>query len=62
MLPGPNVIRQCNHCQKPFTEPTLMSGNTFGATFWTDGKQEAPMLPDMPWLVKCPHLRRIFVA
>ena len=32
-----------------------MSGNTFGARFWTDGKMEAPMLPDEPWLVKCWH-------
>jgi hypothetical protein len=32
-----------------------VSGNTFGATFWTDGKREAPMLPETPWLAKCPH-------
>ncbi len=32
-----------------------MSGNTFGAAYWTDGKMDAPMLPDQPWLVKCPH-------
>jgi len=31
-----------------------MSGNTIGASFWTDGKCEAPMLPETPWLVKCP--------
>jgi hypothetical protein len=55
MLPGPNLIRQCGHCQKPFAQPTLRSGNTIGATFWTDGKREAPMLPETPWLVKCPH-------
>lgn len=36
-------------------QPTINSGNTFGAKFWTDGKQEAPMLPDQPWLVMCPH-------
>ena len=55
MLPGPNLIKQCSQCEQPFAEPTLMSGNTFGATFWTDGKREAPMLPETPWLVKCPH-------
>ena len=32
-----------------------MSGNTFGATYWTDGKRDAPSLPDLPRLVKCPH-------
>jgi len=34
---------------------TLMSGNTFGARVWTDGKQVAPMLPRPPAVVKCRH-------
>lgn len=55
MLPGPKLIKQCHQCQKPFAQPTRMSGNTFRATYWTDGKREAPMLPETPWLVKCPH-------
>lgn len=36
-----------------------MSGNTFGAVSWTDGKREAPMLPETPWLVRCPHCRAL---
>jgi hypothetical protein len=32
-----------------------MSGNTFGSRLWTDGKLDAPMLPDQPRLVKCRH-------
>jgi hypothetical protein len=36
-------------------QSTVASGNTCGATFWTDGKFEAPMLPDEPWLIACPH-------
>ena len=55
MLPGPILIKQCPQCQKLFSESTLASGNTIGATFWTDGKCEAPMLPETPWLVKCAH-------
>lgn len=55
MLPGPTIVRECSSCFKPILQDTLASGNTFGATFWTDGKREAPMLPDQPWLVKCPH-------
>ena len=55
MTPGPILIKQCKRCLKSFSESTLGSGNTFGATFWTDGKIEAPMLPDTPDLVKCPH-------
>ena len=55
MILGPAVIRQCSDCPKLIQQFTIQSGNTFGAKFWTDGKREAPMLPDQPWLVLCPH-------
>jgi hypothetical protein len=32
---------------------TLISGNTFGATVWTDGKMIAPMLPKPPEVTRC---------
>lgn len=54
MLPGPTLIMKAPGCQKPVKFSTIASGNTFGATWWTDGKQEAPMLPDNPWLRKSP--------
>lgn len=59
MLPGPTTIRQCAACTKPFEQETLLSGNTFGATFWTDGKMEAPMLPESHTLIKCPHCQAL---
>jgi len=55
MRPGPEIIRKCSSCTMPMAQATIRSGNTFGATLWTDGKMEAPMLPDLPWFVKCPH-------
>jgi len=55
MTPGPTIIRKCSSCTKRFSQQTLKSGNTIGARFWTDGKVDAPMLPDLPWLVKCPN-------
>lgn len=55
MKPGPTIIRKCSVCTKPVKQHTIGSGNTFGATFWTDGKREASMLPDQPWMVICPH-------
>ena len=55
MLPGPTIIKKCLVCSKSITHHTIESGNTFGATFWTDGKREAPMLPDQPRLVMCSH-------
>jgi len=55
MMPGPIIIRRCLECEKLIVESTVLSGNTFGARFWTDGRMEAPMLPDQLWFVKCPH-------
>jgi len=46
MQPGQDLIIECPHCQKKFRERTIMSGNTFGAVSWTDGREEAPMLPE----------------
>lgn len=57
MIPGPIIIRKCSVCSKSIKQRTIGSGNTFGATFWTDGKREAPMRPDQPRLVLCPHCR-----
>jgi hypothetical protein len=39
---------------------TIQSGNTFGACFWTDGKCEAPCLPDLPWLQRHPKSNELF--
>jgi hypothetical protein len=55
MTPGSTIIKKCKDCFRPIAQNTIASGNTFGAVFWTDGKSEAPMLPDQPWLIKCPH-------
>ncbi len=55
MMLGPTVIKQCSACSMLIKQNSILSGNTFGAKFWTDGKREAPMLPDQPWLVLCPH-------
>jgi hypothetical protein len=55
MLPGKTIIRECTACAKAIEQHTIASGNTFGAKFWTDGRQEARMLPDQPWLVICPQ-------
>jgi hypothetical protein len=55
MTPGPTLIYSCSTCEKNIAYCTIESGNTFGARFWTDGKRDAPMLPEEPWLIKCPH-------
>lgn len=45
----------CGFCRGPVLRETLLSGNTFGATLWSDGMLDAPMHPGGQLLVKCPH-------
>ena len=55
MLYGPDIIKECSKCNKLISEISILSGNTFGAKYYTDGKMEAPSLPACKDLVKCPH-------
>jgi len=60
MTPGPTLILQLPHCKHLIKYPTTASGNTVGARQWSDGKMEAPMLPDAPPLCKCPTDGKLF--
>ena len=60
MIPGPVLIIPCPICSFPGKKRTLVSGNTFGADVWSDGKKIAPMLPEYPWLVKCKNCSKFF--
>jgi len=50
---GPYYFYQCPSCGNILKNRSLTSGNTFGATYYSDGKRIAPMLPDIPNLTKC---------
>jgi len=50
---GPDQIIACPKCSALAKHFTMMSGNTFGAVLWTDGKFEAHMMPQLPQIVKC---------
>ena len=54
------IIRECPHCKAYVVQEETVSGNTIGATYWTDGKREAKMLPDHPLLAKCPVCAGLF--
>jgi hypothetical protein len=60
MLPGPTEVIACPHCQHPATYLTLRSGNTFGAVFYSDGKQIAPMLPTTPRVLRCADCNAVY--
>ena len=60
MMRGPGEIIRCPSCGMCQSRMTLRSGNTFGATFYSDGKRVAPMLPEFPHFVKCPKCSVFF--
>ena len=60
MTPGPNKILRLPTSGKLVKITTIASGNTFGARYWTDGKREADMLPDNPWLRCHPENKELF--
>jgi len=59
MIPGPTLIKKCSDCAQFIEQDTIISGNTMGAKVWTDGWQDAPMMPDQPQLVACPHCKAL---
>lgn len=55
MTPGPILVYRCPDTDKLIFLGSIGSGNTFGASYWTDGHMDAPMLPDtLPFLIS-PH-------
>ena len=61
MLPGNAVIVKCPYCGTTKELMTLTSGNTFGATFWSDNKRIAPMLPRVSPVQKCPGCGKYYL-
>ena len=53
MIPGPDHIIGCPHCDALARCPTMLFGNTNGKKAWTDGRDIAPMLPRPPAFVTC---------
>lgn len=60
MFPAPDRIIACPHCKGLAKYTTIVSGNTFGARVWTDGKRLAPMLPQAPAIVKCRYCTKCY--
>jgi hypothetical protein len=53
MIPGPTYVYACPDCQLRVSKRSIMSGNSFGATRYSDLRIEAPMLPSYPRITKC---------
>lgn len=61
MFPANARILTCPHCQGKKEVMQLLSGNTFGAELWSDSKEDAPMLPQVSYVQKCPHCGKYFL-
>ncbi len=53
MKPGSDYLIHCPHCEAPMIKHSISSGNTFGATSYSDGKRDAPMMPSYPEVTVC---------
>ncbi len=60
MQPGPDYIIHCPHCEAPMIKHSIISGNTFGAKSYSDGKRDAPMMPSYPDITICWKCEEIF--
>lgn len=55
MLFGPTKYMQCPCCGAKKAIKSVLSGNTFESTLWSDGRSIAPMLPRVSPIQKCQH-------
>lgn len=53
MMCRPTSIVACPECSAGSYRVTMLSGNTFRASRWSDGKLQASMLYEEPELVRC---------
>jgi len=60
MIYGPNEIHKCPECGKLYIKRTLVSGNTTGARYYTDGKMVASLMEEFPQITKCKNCFTIF--
>lgn len=61
MNPGKPQIVKCPFCGTKKELLSLISGNTFGAIYWSDNKRVAPMLPQVSYVQKCPKCRKYYI-
>ena len=61
MNPGKPQIVKCPFCGAEKELLSLMSGNTFGAIYWSDNKRDAPMLPRVSYVQKCPKCGKYYI-
>ena len=57
---GPTKILICPFCGGKKGVITLLSGNTFDGTVWSDTRRYYPMMPELSPIQKCPHCYKFY--
>lgn len=60
MLLGPPDIINCPFCNTFYQIESLISGNTIGGIYYSDGQSFYPMLPDQPQFTVCDSCQNFF--
>ena len=60
MIPGPANILSCPYCGGEKEVMSLVSGNTFGGTVWSDTRRDYPMLPEVSPIQQCTHCGKYY--
>ena len=60
MIAGPDLVIACPHCQALAKIFTIEDPDPRGAVTWSDGWQDAPMMPRAPRIARCPACRKIY--
>lgn len=60
MIPGPANVLSCPFCGGTKEVMSLVSGNTCGATVWSDTRRDYPMLPEVSPIQECPHCHKFY--
>ena len=55
MIIGPELIHKCPDCDGLIWRGSMISGNSCGGRYWTDGRATFDMDFEQPALLKCPH-------
>ena len=53
-------LKPCPFCGGEKEVMSLVSGNTFGGTVWSDTRREYPMLPEVSPIQQCPHCKKYY--
>lgn len=59
MIPVPAIYFLCPKCSNLISSDGIFTGNTSGAIHYSDGKMEAPMMPEVPNLTRCHRCQNI---